>query len=311
MDQTEVTFDAGAPAQSPRRSRWPMVWTVALAAFVLGLVAMALAYRTWGDAWVMPDAAPQPVIGADPAGQAPATPETLATLDARESALSARIRELEGRLAAIDSDSRLASTFAGRAEGLLLAFAARRALDRGLPLGYVEGELRQRFEPSEPTAIAIIIRASRAPVTLEELRLALDTIAPKLLTAGPETGWWDGLRRELSSLVVLRQETTQSPLPADRLVRARRLLDAGQVEGALAEITRMPGAASAESWISAAKRYINARRALNAIESAAIQGRATATPLPVLPPVVTLPSVAPSPGASPAPAAGQGSTDTQ
>jgi hypothetical protein len=70
-------------------------------------------------------------------------------------------------------------------------------------------------------------------------------------------------------------------LPADRLARARRRLDAAQVEGALAEIARMPGAANAESWMDAARRYIAARQALNAIETVAIQGGGTLPPLPL------------------------------
>ena len=69
-------------------------------------------------------------------------------------------------------------------------------------------------------------------------------------------------------------------LTADRLDRARRLIDAGNVEAALAEVARMPGAASATSWIDAAKRYNATRRALNTLEQAAID---TAPPPAVLP----------------------------
>ena len=51
------------------------------------------------------------------------------------------------------------------------------------------------------------------------------------------------------------------------------MLDGGQVEGALAEVARLPGAEAGDRWITAAKRYIDARRALDTIETAAIMGQ--------------------------------------
>jgi hypothetical protein len=40
----------------------------------------------------------------------------------------------------------------------------------------------------------------------------------------------------------------------------------------------MPGAARAEGWTSAARRYIGARNALDTIETAAILGQGAAVP---------------------------------
>jgi hypothetical protein len=197
----------------------------------------------------------------------------LASLSAREQAQASRINELETRLAVIDTDSRAASAYAGRAEGLMVAFAARRAIDRGLPLGHIEGQLRQRFEATEPGAVAVIIRAAADPVTREDLRLALDAIAPTLVSGGSSGSWWRGFKREVSSLVVLRKDTTPSPQPNDRLTRARRAIDGGNVEAALGEVARLPGANDAPSWQAAAKRYLETRRALDSIELAALQGR--------------------------------------
>ena len=75
----------------------------------------------------------------------------------------------------------------------------------------------------------------------------------------------------LGDLVVLRSVDSPSPRPSDRLNRARRALDAGDAEAALAEVAHMPGAANAESWTSAAKRYVAARHALTEIERAAME----------------------------------------
>lgn len=253
----------------------------ALIAFVAGLALMALAMRWW-----LGDRAAPPV--ADTVAEAPAEPATVAgdpiALRARADTLAVRIAELERRLDDVDTGSRTASGFASRAEGLMVAFAARRALDRGLALGYIEDQLRLRFAEAEPQAVAVVVRNAREPVTLADLREALDNIAPSLIRTNLSDGWWSAIRRSLASLIVIRQRGSQSPRPADRLERARQRLNEGQVEGAIAEIERMPGAEHAENWMRAARRYVNARRALDRIETAAIQGQARLV-VPVSPPI--------------------------
>jgi hypothetical protein len=181
-----------------------------------------------------------------------------------------RVNRLEQRIAEIDSQSRAAVGNADRAEGLLVAFAARRALDRGVALGYIEGLLRQRFGGSQRQAVATIITASRQPVTLEELQDGLQQVAPELTGGGPDQDWWSALRRELGGLITVRKAGTPSTMPAERLRRATRWLEAGQVDVALAEVLRMPGRENASEWIANARRYVAARRALDAIETAAL-----------------------------------------
>lgn len=297
-----ASFDAASTGSArPRRSAARTAGTVALLAFMAGLAVMAAGIHYFGDRWfgsrtAAPggSAQPQAVVR-----QAPMLPSgtDVASLYAREIQLAQRIQLLEARLSNIDSDSRVASTFATRAEGLLVAFAARRALDRGLGLGYIEGQLRERFGAVEPRAVGYVIAASRQPVTLEDLRLALDTLAPDLTSGDADAGWGDTLRRELSDLIVLRDEGTPSPRPRDRLTRARRMLDAGQVEGALAEVARLPGAERASSWTDAARRFVDARAALNTIETIAIQGGGYAPPLQQ--PLSVAPQPAPTAPATP------------
>ncbi|MEI9927645.1 MAG: hypothetical protein WDN44_07975 [Sphingomonas sp.] len=164
----------------------------------------------------------------------------------------------------------------------MIAFTVRRSIERGLPLGPLEAQLRRRFGEKHGDAVATIVQAASQPVTLEDLRQALDTIAPRLSSA-PDDSLWTWVRRLLSDLVVLRQGESPSPRPADRLRRARRALDGGQVEAALAEIARMPGAANAASWVTAAKRYITARTALREVELAAME-------TPPTPPVTPAPA---------------------
>lgn len=304
---------SGEDLYVPKRARpaWRGAILLAGLAFVLGIAATALfirQYRQWlpKSAQAMIDS-PADSRGDGGAGFVPPPePGDIAraidnqALDSRQAALAAQLAVLETRTVMIDRDSRLAAANAGRAEGLLLAFAARRAIDRGLALGYVEGQLRQRFAKSHAKAVAIIVQSAQQPVTVEDLRLGLDTIAPELTSGAATDGWWASFRREIASLIVIRHEGTPSPRAADRLARARRLLDAGQVEAALVEVGRLPGAAGAAAWISAAGRYVEVHQALDEIEAAAIQvdGGSSPVPLPPVPAAVPAPVVPPS-GASP------------
>ncbi len=188
----------------------------------------------------------------------------------RQVALAARVGELEDRLSRINVQAQAASGNAARAEGLLIAFAARRALDRGSPLGYIEDQLRLRFGDAQPRAVRTVINAAERPVTLEELNAELKDIGPSLMTGSKGSGWWVDLQREMSSLFVLRKEGTPSPAPEQRLQRAERFLEAGNVEAAIAEVQRLPGEEVGAEWLEKARRYNEARRALDVIETAAI-----------------------------------------
>lgn len=273
------------------------VLIVAMIAFVAGLALMALGMR-W---WLNERAEPAPVETALTVPTEQPSPNDPVALQARADTLTMRIAELERRLDDVDTGSRTASGFASRAEGLMVAFAARRALDRGTPLGYIEGLLRERFGGGQPQAVAIILSAARQPVTLEELQTGLDTVAPQLTARAPDESWWDGIRQELSGLVVVRRASTPSIAPVDRLTRARRQLEMGHVDLALAEVARLPGRAAAADWIVKARRYASARSALDIIETAALLAPhvAPAVAPPVVPAptpaAVTPPAVTPTP----------------
>ncbi len=229
--------------------------------------AAATAQKQTGNSTYIPS---QPLnSNGEPQAAAPIDTAVLAT---REAALAAQLAVLEARTAAITTDAAAAGGQATRAEGLLVAVAARRALDRGVGLGYLEEQLRLRFGPAQPRATTMLIQAAHQPVTLEDLRQGLDTIAPNI-TNSSDDGWLDTLQHQIDTLVVLRKAGTPSPMPADRLARARRLLGAGQVEAARAEVARLPGAAQAGNWLDAARRYVIARQALDVIENTALIGQ--------------------------------------
>ena len=277
----------------PRGSRWLVIVAIVVAfAAGVALTGYALKRLPWfgaastttavqrttptrSDAVDFLPAAPLNANG-EPQAVAPAVDPTL--LATREAALAAQLTSLEARTATVSVNAATAGGQASRAEGLLIAFAARRALDRGLGLGYIEEQLRTRFGSVQPQAVLEVIQASRTPVTLEDLRQGLDAIAPDISTVRADN-WWRSLRREFANLVVLRKAGTPSPLPSDRLARAKRLLEGGQVEAARAEVERLPGANDAANWMAAANRYVSARHALDLIENAAILGQSTAAPV--------------------------------
>lgn len=183
-----------------------------------------------------------------------------------------RIEQLEQRLARVEAATRVTAGSVGRADALLVAFAARRAIERGVALGYLENLLVERFGGNHPRAVATIIAASRQPVRLDQLATEYEALEPVLKAGAPGEDWTTGLRRELASLVAVRRSDRPSPRPAARYERAQARLNLGHVDSALAETMRLPGAARAGPWISRARRYIVAHRALDEIESAALIG---------------------------------------
>jgi hypothetical protein len=284
----------------PRRSLLSSL-LVPLLAFAAGIAAMGWLLVKWSSAahflGVAPEPAPaqpQPTtVSVEPA-PAPA-PENLVPPDSQHPMVDPetvrRINVMEQRLAQLDFQSRSAAGNADRAEALLVAFAARRALDRGVSLGYLETLLRQRFAGTQPQAVGTIIASAQNPVTLEQLQDELVDVAPKLMGGGPDQSWLQALRTELAGMIIVRKAGTPSPLPSERIRRARRSLESGQVTVALAELLRLPARNNASEWIAKARRYIVARQALDVIETAALLEPRTPQAMRPAPPPVPAPAV--------------------
>lgn len=298
MAITSDDYEPAAAEPQPSRGGLRTTLIIVAVAFLAGLAAMAWLFVSWDRA--------RSLLPAD--GTVAKTTQAVSTVvpaplpDIGETpslvngALDMRVAELEARIARINERAEAASGNAARAEGLLVAFAARRALDRGMALGYIEAQLRERFGGTQPRAVATIISASQNPVTIEELQIGLDDLGPTLTTGSGNEGWMADLRREMSELVVVRKAGTPSPAPAERLRRAKRMLEGGRVDTALAEVARMPGHDKAANWMQAARRHIESRRALDVIETAAIlePRDMPRTPPPMLP-ETPIPSETPPP----------------
>lgn len=252
----------------PRRAR---SWTAALA-WILLLLVTGAALATWGlSRW---NSAAQ-FLGVAPRPSPPVALRTVPQLATQPAAQTdagslAKVAQLEARMRLVENSTRRTAGAAGRADALLVAFASRRAIDRGVPLGYLETLLADRFGEQNPRAVAAIITSSRQPITLDELIAEYEALGPALRRGAPDESLWQGFKREMSSLVAVRRATAPSGKPQARYERAVAELENGHVDAALAETMRLPGALRAADWVAKARRYVVAHRALDEVESSAL-----------------------------------------
>ncbi len=239
----------------------------------LVLILVGAAAATWTLAHYQPAARVLGVVKPAPA-PAPMTPKPVVMnpqpAPPPQPANNAQISDLQARLAKVENATQHAEGSAGRADALVVAFAARRAIDRGVALGYLENLLVDRFGAQHHQAVATIVTSSHQPVTLDDLITEYETLGPELRRPGAQNDWWTNLKGELGSLIQVHRADQPSPNADARYDRALQRLSAGEVDQALAETMRMPGASRAGDWVAKARRYIAAHRALDEIESAAL-----------------------------------------
>ncbi len=233
-----------------------------------------MAWLGWRNGFInveVSDGVPQLVTGSTTAAVlAPSVPAANTAAQMQLADASTKVALLEQRLAELNQQAIAASGNATRAESLLLAFAARRALERGQALGWIEAQLRARFGAIQGAAVDRLIAAGAAPVTLSQLSEQFELLAPQLAGGSPDEGTWDWLSRQMSGLFVIRHDDSPSPAPEVRLVRTRAFLAGGKVDAAIAEVERMPGQTSATDWLAHARDYMATERALDQIEAAAL-----------------------------------------
>lgn len=254
-----------APVDPKPRGSRPLL-VVGLASFVLGALLVGVVAWTAGPS-LSRLLGPEPEATTTPSVAVP-VPVADATLAQR--GFDQRLAALEQRLSRIDLQATAASGNAARAEGLLIAFAARRMVDRGTPLGFLEEQLRVRFADAQPNAVATVIAASARPITLDQLIARLQAMAPTLAEAPPAESGWDRVKRELGSLFVIRHDDAPSPSAQARIDRALLYTREGKIDEAVAEVQRLDSAANAASWIDAARRYQSVHQALDLIETTAL-----------------------------------------
>ncbi|MGB7408847.1 MAG: hypothetical protein WA908_10105 [Pontixanthobacter sp.] len=287
-------MDSDAQKKGKDGGSWQAMLGIGLCAFLLG--ALVVGYATWDgtpqfaesfEAVIGSDEenevlpiADEPAVGAAPSAEA-STPTiaenaspvqqnpSVARVAEQQGGLDQRLAAAEQRLARLDLQAQAASGNAARAEGLLIAFAARRSLERGAELGYLADQLRLRFSDALPNAVDTIIASSRDPITIDRLIARLEKLGPQLADTTEEPSF-ARFQRELGELFIIRRESAPSPQPQRRLERARRFLQSGRVAPAIDEVRQLPGAANARKWIADAERYAAAQRALDLIETSAV-----------------------------------------
>jgi hypothetical protein len=265
------------------------IWLAAIAAFIAGggLVGWVVWYNLQPDRAAAPSAdgavvaeageapaaalspSPTPLAQAIEAGTAEEAVEAVTRVAEQQGGLDQRLAAAEQRLTQLDLQAQAAAGNAARAESLLIAFATRRAVERGAELGYLADQLRLRFGDQWPNAVSTIIEFSRDPVRLDGLVARLEGLGPQL-REGSEGPSWGAFKREVGQLFVFRRESTPSPQPERRLERARWALEQGRYQNAIDEVKGMPGASKAAAWIKDAERYRKAMEALEVIETAAV-----------------------------------------
>jgi hypothetical protein len=181
-----------------RRSSWLPALLLPLLAFLLGLAAMGWLLTRWDAAAQWLGVTPPPpvvqrpinIVPPQPAPQ-PAPPATREQTGPTQRLV---IDPETVRRASTGSSSdfprspcspKLPRGMPAARKACWSPLPARRALDRGVSLGYLEGLLRQRFGGTQPVAVGTVITSARQPVTLEELQVGLQEVGPELLGGGP------------------------------------------------------------------------------------------------------------------------------
>jgi uroporphyrinogen-III synthase len=325
MPDETATPPPAAPLPPPRAPKRSARWLVLLVLLGIALGAAGvgwLASRGYLEDLGLIETSPQRAMREDPTlTPSPDAEETYLTPDspgeaaelAAISSAEARLAMLEDRLSRLDLQANAASGNAARAESLLIAFAARRRIDRGEPLRYLADQLQLRFANAQPRAVQTIVAFSRDPVTLDELSARLEALSPELSLSSPHDSFWNRAINDLSNLFTVRREPSEVTSPQAGVERARMMLRSGRTEQALEQVRRLPGADAASKWTADAQRYGEVQRALDLIETTAMLepsrlrdagGNRVRQSSPLAAPTVS-PSPSPSPAPSPTPEAGQ------
>ena len=290
----DMTFGSPLALQRTRSGRGRAVRIV----FLILAALCGGAWYGWQSGWLKVSIAndlisPEPSPSAAMSQAAAVTSANLAATDAALTAAAAKVSALEQRLAELNQQAANAAGQAGQAEALLVAFAARRAIERGQALGYLEAQLRVRFGNTQPVAVDRVIAAAQKPVTLPMLGESFERLSPELIGGAKGEGTWDWLTRQMGELFVIRHSDMPSPTPESRAIRVREALAGGRIDLAIAEVERMPGKDAATEWLAHARDFAMTEHALDQLETASLS-------FPVTPQVVK-----PAAPASATPAASQ------
>ena len=181
---------------------WGTRLLLGLALILAGAAGAAWALARYDSAARFLGVAPKEEAAVQP--QRAIAPPQIAQPDEEAAPPSEEITQIQDRLSRVETTAQRVEGSAGRADALLVAFAARRAIDRGVALGYLEPLLVDRFGQSHARAVATIVTGSHSPVRLSELIDQYRELGPQLRSSGPEESFWTQFKRGFGSLIEIR-----------------------------------------------------------------------------------------------------------
>lgn len=223
-----------------------------------------------------PEPAPQPAMPPATGNEIPlpetvsppAEQERLARLEAQLSeqteALAAVKAQLSEARAGAERNRVMLTAFASMKEALTRGDAFQRELSRIEALTADDPQWQERIEALSPFAGGI--------VTLAELRQGFEAAVPRALAPGEESSW---LASSLYSLVRIRR-VGESAGEGDEaaIARAEARLSRGDVGVALSALEKLSprGVSAFAEWRGQAQEYVEARRAMEALQTALMPG---------------------------------------
>ena len=288
-DPAEIVAPRDPALYAPRRRLGLGVWAVV----VFGLVCLALGaglsrFGPTAFPHAKPPAPAAPV--SDIASASPTYPVLPPSVAAAAPAPDIEIGRLEARLAVLENGQQraidaaaaaLAAATLADAAGTARPFSQELAgLGRMLPLSSDLRALNRLAQTGAPTRSGLAAEfealAGRADVAARDPGRAGDFLAK--------------LRHALSRIVSIRQVgATQGSTPDALLGRAQKLLNEGDIEGALAAIEPLPASAQTilAPWRATAERRVEIDRHIAALRADALAGLVQVTRSPAAAPVGT------------------------
>ncbi|KQY35018.1 hypothetical protein ASD38_00120 [Caulobacter sp. Root487D2Y] len=267
-----------------RRLLGPGFWAVI--AFGIVCVAIGAALARFGPTWFSGPKAPpasQPsAASAPPPAPAGSVPPLYGapSVAAVPPPASEDVAQLEGRVAVLETGQQRALDAAGAAlAAATLADAARTARPFAEELASLE-----RVLPLSPDLRALARLARDGAPTRAGLAAEFETLTGRAAVAARDPGrnadFLARLRHALSSIVSIRQVgSTQGATPDAVLARAQKLLNEGDIEGALTALEGLPAPAQTvlAPWRAAAERRVEIDRHIAAIRAEALAGMVQVT----------------------------------
>lgn len=237
----------------------------------------------YGPEWFPVKAAVDDPVGPPPAIAPPTSrlpvgsPLPLEPVAPAQAGAEAEIERLEARLAVLEAGQK------GVLDAAAASLAAASLAEAAQTSGPFDEELASlgRVLPISPDLRALAPLAQSGAPTRAGLAAEFEALAARAATAardpGQDADLLDRIRHALSGIVSIRQvSSTRGATPDAKLALAQRLLDEGDVQGAIRALDTLPDPARTvlAPWLASAERRVAVDRHVAAIRADALAGLA-------------------------------------